>query len=70
MTFGPGRVAGGARRETDAARRMPVRRTCGPAPSRSSSGPRRLLLVPGDMLRPPRAWLERMTNPVRLTEPA
>ena len=27
-------------------------------------------LFPGDILRPPRAWLERTTNLVRLTEPA
>ena len=27
-------------------------------------------LFPGDILRPPRAWLERTTNLVRVTEPA
>jgi pimeloyl-ACP methyl ester carboxylesterase len=27
-------------------------------------------LFPGDIVRPPRAWLERTTNVVRVTEPA
>ena len=27
-------------------------------------------LFPGDLLRPPRAWLERTANTVRVTEPA
>jgi hypothetical protein len=27
-------------------------------------------LFPGDIVRPPRAWLERTTNAVRVTEPA
>ncbi len=27
-------------------------------------------IFPGDLIRPPRAWLERMTNLVRMTEPA
>lgn len=67
MAFGPGQVVGGARPEMDAARRTPPRRTSGPAPSRSSGRPRRLLLVPG-MFRPSRAWLERTTNLVRPTE--
>ena len=27
-------------------------------------------VFPGDLVRPPRAWLERTTNMVRMTEPA
>jgi pimeloyl-ACP methyl ester carboxylesterase len=46
-------------------RRDPARAARPPA-----RGAVRLLAFAGDMVRPPRAWLERTVNVVRVTEPA
>jgi hypothetical protein len=37
--------------------------------ARSVEVPSGFSLLPGDIVRPPRAWLERKANVVRVTEP-
>jgi len=39
-------------------------------PARRVEVPSGFSLFPGDIVRPPRAWLERTANVVRVTEPA